>query len=306
MTTALITQRFDAFERAALAVIDAKRSEHTRDAYRRDLDRWLRFCGTHDVDPCRVPLAAATMFRAELIALVSNASAQRVLASMSGVYRVLLTGGGVTTNPFHPSVLAWPKLSGVNHTALVSDETAQAMIAACEAEMTGSGAEKAWRGARDAAILRLLYDTGLRRESVASIRRENIRGAALYVVVKGGAEVETQLPEVTQRAIARWLAVAWSSPFLFPGEVHASHIHVKSINYIVKRRGATVGAPDVHPHCFRAAWATSAYNAGLPEYEIQAGMHHKDPATTRRYDRGARGLTAADKVAEFRNQRKPQ
>jgi integrase len=283
------------FEQAARALIAAKRSEHTRAAYGRDLDRWLDYCHAIGVHPGGPPLDATTGFRDHLQASLSNESARRVLAAMSAIYRALLAARAVRVNPFHPAVLSWPPANALPKTQLVSDAHAQAMLAHARADADAA------RGARDAAILQLLWDTGLRRASVARVLRATYRNGALRAVVKGAKEVEIALPSTSIAAVDHWLVAAPPSPYLFPGP--QGPINVATINKIVKHRAKAVGAGHVHPHCFRAAFVTAGYDAGLPEHEIQASVHHSDPKTTRRYDRHARGGAVPSAVAVFRGQK---
>jgi integrase len=292
---ALIRISVDEFESAALSLIAAKRSDNTRKAYQADLHHWVEFCKRFGCKPISPPLSAAAAFRDGL----SRGSARRALASLSGIYRVLLAGRVVTSNPFHPSVLAWPPESTVNKTRLVAADDAEAMIANAVADLDKT------RGARDAAILRLLYDTGLRRASIAALKRADYFDGILRAIVKGDNEVESKLPESTIEAIDRWLGLAPPSEFMFPGADGIRPLNPLTINKLVNERAKAVGAKNVHPHCFRAAFITACYDAGLPEYEIQASVHHSDSKTTRRYDRGSRGKAVAGQLAEFRKGKKP-
>lgn len=295
MTTALTTAPFNRFRAAALQLIDAKRSLNTRKAYTRDLDAWIEFCANHAIDPLAPALGHATAFRDGLDRReLSNETIRRVLASLASIYKVLLVQGLARANPFHPAVLAYPPANTLGKTEIVDDAVARAMIA------------EAQESPRDAAILQLLYDTGLRRESVATIKLADIKPPRLRVVIKGGSDKELTLPPASLLAIERHVETLGRgrSPYLFSSRHGETHIALNMINRIVKRYGKAVGAPDVHPHCFRAAFATAGYDAGLPEYEIQAALGHKDPKTTRRYDRGSRGATALTKLADFRSQRK--
>jgi len=214
---------------------------------------------------------------------------------MSAIYRALLAARAVRVNPFHPAVLSWPPANALPKTQLVSDANAQAMIADAHSDPDAA------RGARDTAILQLLWDTGLRRASVARVLRATYRNGALRAIVKGAKEVEIALPAASITAVDRWLVAAPPGPYLFPGP--KGPINVATINKIVKQRASAVGAGHVHPHCFRAAFVTAGYDAGLPEHEIQASVHHSDPKTTRRYDRHTRGGAVPSAVAAFRGQK---
>lgn len=293
----------DVFTQTAQTLIAAKGSPHTRRAYTADLDRWLAFCRAAGITPTQPPLLVAAAFRDHLQATLSVASTRRVLSCLSGIYAKLLAQKIVPANPFHPAFLSWPPTSNLGKTVAVTQEDARALIAAAERDPNPELA------ARDTAILRLLYDTGLRRSSVASIPRagvvvreeEGAKRMFVRTVAKGAHEVEVPLPAVTARAVLRWLKLS-SGNFLFPGtQGHA--LHVSTINQIVKERAEQAGAEGVHPHCFRAAFVTAAYDAHADEHDIQASVHHHDPKMTRRYDRGKRGSDVADLVARHRGEK---
>ena len=293
--------RRPAFEQAALAIIAAKRSPCTQKAYKADLERWLRYCYASYVTPEAPMLNAATAFRDVLLAEISSVSAHRVVSALSSIYRALLRAGVVRSNPFHPEALAWPEGQSANKTPTVSDLTAEAMIA------NADGDPDRLRGFRDAAILRLLYDTGLRRSSVAAIARVDVQDATLRTYIKGGRVGDVGLPIKTHAVVERWLALAPASPYLFPGE-RGGHIHVETINKIVSARAKAVGADGVHPHCFRATFITTGYDAveagKLAERSLQAGVHHVKVDMTRGYDRHDRGLLTAEIVAAFRENKR--
>lgn len=277
------------FERAAQAVIAAKRSPHTKAAYRRALAKWLAFCEAEGVNPGMPTLEDVTEWRDALEARYANESSRLHVAAMSSVYRTLHRGKAVPTNLFHPGMLAWPPANTLGATKAVTDEDANKMLDAAAANP------------RDFALLRLLYDTGLRRSSVAAIQRETFdaKRGIVRAVVKGSKDVELDLPDNAHEAVKQWLRFAPESPHLFPGR-RGRHINVATINKLVRIYADKVGAIGVHPHAFRAAYITAAYDAGLPEHEIQAAAHHSDPKITRRYDRGARGKKVAKAVENFR------
>lgn len=278
------------FERAAQAVIAAKRSPHTKAAYRRALAKWLAFCDEEGVNPAMPTLEDVTEWRDALEARYANESSRLHIAAMSSVYRTLHRGKAVPSNLFHSAMLAWPPANTLGVTKAVTDEDAEKMLGAAAA------------APRDYAILRLLYDTGLRRSSVAAIQRETFdaRRGIVRAVVKGAKDVEIELSDNSHEAVKQWLFFAPESPHLFPGK-RGRHINVATINRLVKQYADKVGAIGVHPHAFRAAFITAAYDSGLPEHEIQAAAHHSDPKITRRYDRGARGKKVAKAVEKFRS-----
>jgi integrase len=286
---------FAAFRERAEEVIAGKQSETTRAAYTFELGRWLAWCEEKGLDPADVPIRSAVAYRAHLTSRMADVSARRALAALSSVY----AGLGVEKNAFHPRHTAWPPAPREGRTQVVDDDVADAMITAAEERA-------AWR---DHAILRVLYDTGLRRASVATLRRRALRrrkngaGGEIKAVVKGGHEVDVELPAVTLASVERWLSVAPPGPFLF------SHTdrppHPSNINRVVVRWAKAVGVEDrVHPHRFRAAFITTAYDEDIPEARIQAAAHHSDRKMTQRYDRGRRATGVVDAVAAARERRR--
>jgi integrase len=281
------------FEQHARTLISTRRSPHTRTAYSHDLATWLDWCRQRGLEPETPVLDDAVAFRDHLGALLAPASARRCLAALSSIYRKLLLARVARANPFHPTFLPWPPAGSIGTTVAVTDKTAQAMLAAAAAA----------QGLRDVAVLRLLYDTGLRRESVARLLRADLRqeGSQLILrtLVKGEKRVELAVPPETGAAVAAWLAHAPPSLYVFAGQ-HGQPWNVTRVNQIVARWATAAGGEHVHPHCFRAAFITTAYDTGLPEHEIQAAAHHADPKTTRRYDRGQRGGAVMEAVAKRR------
>jgi len=288
------------FEQRALQVIATRRSPRTREAYAEDLQRWLTFCTAMHVNPAQPPILAVTTFRDHLIGSFAPSSCRRILAALSSTYGGLrrFSDSGVTVNPFHPLVLPWPPAPAGGKTTAVTEADAEAMIAVCAED------EDQIAGTRDAAVLRLLYDLGLRRASVARMARAGIRTEGrrtlVRVVVKGGREEEVSLPLQTRDALTAHLArLEPTGSWVFPNTKGAP-MHPNTINLIVSERAQQAGVNHVHPHAFRAAFVTAAYDAELPEREIQAAVHHADPKVTRQYDRGRRGLGVADAVAAAR------
>jgi integrase/recombinase XerD len=275
------------FEQAARAVINAKRSKHTRDAYSRDLAGWISFCEVAAIDPSRATIDDATKFRDDLTG--ADDSRRRRLATLSSIYKTLHRAGGVVIgNPFHPGILAWP-VAGTVLKAHRIDEDQGSRIVAAAAEHS-----------RDHAVLCLLYDTGWRRSAVAMIRRANYRNGRVFGRGKGGKELEVELPPSSVAAIDRWLSEVRVSDYLFPARDGEGHLHPGTVNKIVDH-WARVIDPAAHPHSFRALFIRTGLDAGIPQHEVQGAAGHSSPEMTARYDGKARGGGVAKQVALFRN-----
>lgn len=299
-----LAPRLDRFLAFAEARIASRAAPRTRAIYEADFARWRAHCEAAGVKLDDPPQAAGPTYRNLLQETLAPLSVRRILAALSSIYRraVAQRPQLATWNPFDPDTLEWPSSVDFSKTEAVPVEVAERMIAAAEADPTVFGR-------RDAAVLRLLYDTGLRRMSVAGLRRACLlrEGSVARVFVKGQKEGEVVLPDSSRLALARWLAVAPKGEYVFAarGRKSASRsIDVATINKIVTNRAAEVGSPGVHPHQFRATFITSAYDGGVNEHDIQAAAHHSDPRSTQRYDRGRRGFGVTDVVAKQRQIRK--
>lgn len=283
---------------AASALIGAKPSKATQRSYRADVTRWWNWCIGQKLDPQRATLVDSTAYREYLLASgLANPSVARALACLSWLYGTLLRNKPpiVGGNPFSHTILPWPKVSPEGKTKAIATAFAEAIL------------QSAAPSPRDFALLRLLYDTGARRAEIASLEwaRVKLEAREIVVVLKGGREAASAIVDETVGALRRWFTVsgAIDARYVFPAARGEGHLHPDTVNKILAAHAKAAGAGDVHPHSFRATWITDAYDAGLPEYEIQAGAHHSDPKMTRRYDRGRRGLGAAEAVAAHRRKK---
>ncbi len=122
---------------------------------------------------------------------------------------------------------------------------------------------------RDRAILMLLLDAALRAGEVAQLEIVledgtepdywvDTRGRRVYVRPKGGDDGEAEvvgIEEQTARMVDDWLRVR--SKLALPAcralfvNTYGRGLSRASLYHTVKRRGAAVGLPALHPHLFR-------------------------------------------------------
>lgn len=291
------------FERAARDFIASRASPRTREAYSMDLDRWLGFCVASGWNPARPSLAMATAYR-ESLAGAAPLTVRRMLSTLSSIYKTAMDREKplASWNPFAPRALPRPPADSFAKTEMVSSERARAVIRSTAAAAASAMTRTSAMGKRDLVILHLLRATGLRRSSVARATRQLIRRGEVHVLrvfVKGGKLGEVELADDVVAAIERWVAVAPLSEWLFPKR-GSGPVPVARINEVVADRAKRAGVGHMHPHQFRASFITEALDAGVPLHEVQAAVHHADPRTTQRYDRGARGAGVAASLAKFR------
>jgi integrase/recombinase XerC len=163
---------------------------------------------------------------------------------------------------------------------------------------------------RDAAIMELLYATGIRVSELCGLDIDDLDEGrnTVRVLGKGGRErtVPVGLPAV--RAVAAWrragrppLARPGSGPALFLG-ARGRRLDPRTARRVVHARLATVaGVPDSGPHGLRHAAATHLLEGGADLRSVQEILGHASLASTQIYTHvSVERLTAAYRQAHPR------
>jgi integrase/recombinase XerD len=139
---------------------------------------------------------------------------------------------------------------------------------------------------RLAALIELLYGSGLRATELVSLPRNAIASDRPFIILKGkgGRERLVPISDRARAAVARWREhVPPGQPWLFPsGKKHLSRVRLFQI---VKALAAAAGVPPerVGPHGLRHAFATHLLEGGADLRALQAMLGHADIATTQIY-----------------------
>lgn len=159
-------------------------------------------------------------------------------------------------------------------------------------------------GARDAAILALLYGAGLRRDTVAKLTLANLdlERAEVRFIGKGNKEHAVPLPYGTVQAITDWLDLRGPEPGslfrqftpggkLIPGKGVSSQLIYR---VVISRCGKGHIVRRCTPHDMRRTYITGILDKTGDLALAQELAGHSDPKTTKRYDRrGERAKRAA-------------
>jgi integrase/recombinase XerD len=153
---------------------------------------------------------------------------------------------------------------------------------------------------RNAALMEILYATGLRVSELVSLPASALRGDPRMLLVrgKGGKERMVPLSAPAREAARAWLAFRDAeedlgrrergqppSPHLFPSRGRAGHITRVRFFTLVKEIAARAGIDParVTPHTLRHAFATHLLQNGADLRAIQTLLGHADIATTEIY-----------------------
>jgi integrase/recombinase XerD len=139
---------------------------------------------------------------------------------------------------------------------------------------------------RLAALVELLYGSGLRATELVSLPRNAIQPDRPYLILrgKGGRERLVPISDRARAAVAAWRNhVASDRQWLFPsGKGHLSRIRLYQL---IKALAGEAGVPPdrVSPHVLRHAFATHLLEGGADLRALQAMLGHADIATTEIY-----------------------
>ena len=143
------------------------------------------------------------------------------------------------------------------------------------------------RTLRLAALIELLYGSGLRATELVSLPRHAVRPGRGYIILAGKGGKERLVP-IGQRAEAAVMAygdlVPKDARFLFAsrGDKHLTRLRLYQL---VKELAADSGIPPdrVSPHVLRHAFATHLLEGGADLRTLQTLLGHADIATTQIY-----------------------
>ena len=139
---------------------------------------------------------------------------------------------------------------------------------------------------RLAALIELLYGSGLRASELVSLPRATIRPGQPFLILKGkgGRERLVPISDRAMKAVETWRAqVPADQPWLFPsGKTHLSRVRLYQL---VRALGTEAGIPPnrISPHVLRHAFATHLLEGGADLRALQAMLGHADIATTQIY-----------------------
>ncbi|MHA1567468.1 MAG: site-specific tyrosine recombinase XerD [Alphaproteobacteria bacterium] len=259
-------------------------ARNTLEAYLRDLNDAQAFLGRRQASLAGAgrPDLAAYLAGLEAAGLSPRTAARR-LSALRQFYRFLVSEGHRTDDP--SAAIDSPRI-GQALPKLLSKVEVDALLDAAHAK-------KGPRGARLAALVELLYATGMRVSELVSLPLAAVARDPQMLVVLGKGNKERMVPlgDPARAALRNYLA---QRPFflvsdarsiwLFPGR-HRQHLTRHRLAQMLKDLAAEAGiAPSrVSPHVLRHAFASHLLHGGADLRSLQRMLGHADIATTQIY-----------------------
>ncbi len=268
-------------------------AKNTLDAYARDLADYSVFLTQQAKD---LLTAQTGDVRAYLISMEARgyvaATAARKLSALRQLHRFIYAENERTDDP--TTVINGPRQGRPLPRVLTVMEVGHLLNTAAEGASDSSRPlRERLATARLAALLELLYATGLRVSELVSLPVNAIKSTTLMLGVKGkgGKERLVPLTDAAKAAVSHWRELRDAheafakSPYLFPSEGENGHLPRQVFGRDLKTVAAYAGiaADRISPHVLRHAFASHLLQNGADLRIVQQLLGHADVATTQIY-----------------------
>ena len=267
-------------------------SSKTSEAYARDLRQFLEFLSEHW--GARVTLPSFSKLEAsDVRAFMSNRRASRIgsrslmraLAGLRSFGRFLEREGRGRVGAFF--AMRAPKVGKT----LPKPLPVAAARRLTDADERAGEARDPWIWARDAAVMALLYGSGLRISEALGLKRRDVPapGAGDVLVVTGKGNKKRMVPVLQNvlTLIQHYVAIC---PYPLPDEgpiflgARGGPLKPRIIQLAMARLRGALGLPDsATPHALRHSFATHLLSRGGDLRAIQELLGHASLSTTQVY-----------------------
>ena len=258
-------------------------SANTREAYGRDLRRFLDYAGARHVDALDVDLPLLEDYVQHLFeAGIAASSMARMISSVRSFYRYLQIDGYLGQDP--TELLSTPRRPKHLPEVLTLDEVERILDAIDLSTVEGQ---------RDRCLIELLYSCGLRVSEVCALCLSDLFFDEGFVRVIGKGDKQRVVP-ISPRAvheIHNWLDARADiavkpedEDVLFVSARRGLRLSRVTVFHNIKLHVAAAGIEkSVSPHTFRHTFATHLLEGGASLPAIQAMLGHEDIGTTEIY-----------------------
>ncbi len=263
-------------------------SKKTIESYSSDLTRYLKFLKTIKIST--ISNADTPAILKHLISLrnagLGSRSRARHLVTIRGFYKFLIEEKVIKNDPTR--VIDLPK-SGLRLPDVLSFEEVKRLIDTPDINKP--------TGARDAAMIELLYAAGLRVSELVNLRIQDVNLEACFVRVFGKGSKERVVPiglyakekiDYYIKTFRPKLLKNIASPYLFVARA-GRPITRQGFWKLIKKYGQLAGITRrIKPHSLRHSFASHLLEGGADLRSVQIMLGHVDISTTQIYTHVAR------------------
>lgn len=254
------------------------KAANTLRTYGNGAELYWRWCQEYDLNPETADHAMVRTYLGEVLGRVSSGRAHNVLAAVRNYYAMLIEDGVRSDDP--TTGLKVKRRQALPTKPLTVAEVT-ALLGACQSE-------------RDTLIILFLTRTGVRISELANLAVKDIdfTNGQLRVLGKGDKERWLALPENLLGRLRIYLGL-FPDQHLFLSEVRKAPLAAHQIRKIIYGIAKDARLEHVHPHRFRATFATEFMTAFKDIQALQGLLGHEDITTTARYaewTKASRGL----------------
>lgn len=254
-------------------------SENTSGSYQRDLEQFMRFAkakGLKEIDRDKIKSFLEHLYDGGF----SVSSVERKLACLKSFFRYLIREGELEADP--TSDIKLPKKAKRLPKALSIAETIR---------LVSAPREKTHISLRDAALLELLYATGMRASEAIGLNVSDINFEVSFVKCfgKGSKERIVPLNKITLAALKEYLDKgrpkfpAKDKDALFIDK-NGGRLTRQGLWLVMKKYVKKTGVKGkTSPHTLRHSFATHLLEKGADLRSVQEMLGHADISTTQIY-----------------------
>jgi site-specific recombinase XerD len=240
------------------------------------------------VDWAKVRYSHTQAIRTLLAESYAPATANKMLSALRGVLRESWRLGGMSSEDFsRASDLDSVRGERLPRGRALGPGELAALMGACAADAGPAGA-------RDAALLAVLYAGGLRRSEAVALNVEDYEPETGLLTIRAGKGNKDRTCYATNGsslALADWLAVRGHQPgALFVGIDKAGRLSERrlsgqAIQVMLQKRARQAGVARLSPHDMRRSFISHLLDAGADISVVSKLAGHTNVGTTSRYDR---------------------
>lgn len=258
-------------------------SEHTLEAYSRDLSFFINFFEDVTVDfLSNMDVRDFRRFISNRAALdLEKSSLSREISAFKNFFKWLSKKHNIKNEAI--SLISNPKRNKILPKAIDINDVFEFLQEAPEYAASG------WQGLRDKAVFMLLYGSGLRISEALNLNTDDIVSGQQTLIIKGKGNKERLvplLPEVFDAINIYKQNVPYAlekNKALFVG-ARGERLLPRIVQRQMKKIREHLGLPDsATPHALRHSFATHLLNEGCDLRSIQELLGHESLSTTERY-----------------------